>query len=98
MRCPLPQCVPPEPLQPPARHRCLRQHPAGRRACHCHADTLTRLLCCCCVFCHWVQVMEYAVTHYDAAFVLKTDDDAFINVVPMVDQLKLLCENPGCQR
>ena len=44
------------------------------------------------------QVMEYAVTHYDVAFVLKTDDDAFINVAPMVEQLKLLCQNPGCQK
>ncbi|KAI7842582.1 hypothetical protein COHA_003686 [Chlorella ohadii] len=42
-------------------------------------------------------VMEYAVTHYDVAYVLKTDDDAFINVAPMVEQLKLLCQNPGCQ-
>lgn len=42
--------------------------------------------------------MEYAVTHYDVAFVLKTDDDAFINVAPMVEQLKLLCQNPGCQK
>ncbi len=44
------------------------------------------------------QVMEYAVTHYDVAYVLKTDDDAFINVAPMVEQLKLLCQNPGCQK
>jgi hypothetical protein len=46
---------------------------------------------------HPPQVMEYAVTHYDVAYVLKTDDDAFINVAPMVEQLKLLCQNPGCQ-
>lgn len=42
------------------------------------------------------QVLEYAATHYDAAFVLKTDDDAFINVGPMMDQLRALCEYPGC--
>ena len=44
-----------------------------------------------------VQVMEYATTHYDAAFVLKTDDDAFINVGPLVQQLRALCENKGCR-
>lgn len=41
-------------------------------------------------------VLEYASLNYDAAFVLKTDDDAFINVPPMVAQLRALCENPGC--
>jgi len=49
-------------------------------------------------FCPAEQVMEYAVSHYDVAYVLKTDDDAFINVAPMVEQLKLLCQNPGCQK
>lgn len=42
-------------------------------------------------------VMEYAVAHYDVRFVLKTDDDAFINVQPLMQQLKLLCETPDCQ-
>ncbi|KAK9868651.1 hypothetical protein WJX84_001984 [Apatococcus fuscideae] len=42
-------------------------------------------------------VLEYAVTHYDVRFILKTDDDAFINVVPLISQLKLLCETPGCK-
>jgi hypothetical protein len=42
------------------------------------------------------QVMEYAATHYNATFVLKTDDDAFINVSPLLEQLRALCENPGC--
>lgn len=42
--------------------------------------------------------MEYAATNYDAAFVLKTDDDAFINVVPLLAQLAAMCENPGCRR
>ena len=42
-------------------------------------------------------VMEYAVAHYDVRFVLKTDDDAFINVQPLIQQLKLLCETPDCQ-
>lgn len=42
-------------------------------------------------------VLEYAVTNYDVRFILKTDDDAFINVVPLISQLKLLCETPGCK-
>ena len=41
--------------------------------------------------------MEYAVAHFDVRFVLKTDDDAFINVQPLIQQLKLLCETPNCQ-
>lgn len=41
-------------------------------------------------------VMEYAVRHFDVKFVLKTDDDAFIHVTPMVHQLRALCETPGC--
>ena len=45
-----------------------------------------------------LQVLEYAVTHYDAKFVLKTDDDAFINVNPIIEQLQMLCENPDCVR
>lgn len=43
-------------------------------------------------------VMEYAVKHYDVKFVLKTDDDAFINVLPMMEQLRMLCENKNCER
>lgn len=42
-------------------------------------------------------VLEYAVTHYDTRFVLKTDDDAFINVQPLLQQLKLLCQDPNCR-
>lgn len=42
-------------------------------------------------------VMEYAVAHFDVRFVLKTDDDAFINIQPLIQQLKLLCETPDCQ-
>ena len=44
------------------------------------------------------QVLEYAATTYDAAFVLKTDDDAFINVAPLVAQLRAMCEHEDCQR
>eukprot|EP00887_Chlorella_sp_A99_P007749 scaffold20.g7749.t1 len=43
-------------------------------------------------------VLEYAVRHYDAKFVLKTDDDAFINVGPIIEQLRALCEAPDCAR
>ena len=42
-------------------------------------------------------VMEYAASHYNVRFVLKTDDDAFINVQPLIQQLKLLCKHPDCQ-
>lgn len=41
-------------------------------------------------------MLEHAVTQYDAAFVLKTDDDAYINVPAMTAQLRALCEHPGC--
>lgn len=36
-------------------------------------------------------VLELAVSAYDAAFVLKTDDDAFVNVPPLLITLKQLC-------
>ena len=42
-------------------------------------------------------VMEYAVANYDVRFVLKTDDDAFINVQPLMQQLRLICEDPYCR-
>lgn len=44
------------------------------------------------------QVMEYAAANYDPAFVLKTDDDAFINVAPLMEELRAMCENPDCRR
>ncbi|KAI3437945.1 hypothetical protein D9Q98_000389 [Chlorella vulgaris] len=44
------------------------------------------------------HVMEYAAANYDPAFVLKTDDDAFINVAPLMEQLRAMCENPDCRR
>ncbi len=31
-------------------------------------------------------------------FILKTDDDAFVNVPAFVQQLRLLCESPDCRR
>ncbi|CAL8469155.1 g8696 [Coccomyxa elongata] len=43
-------------------------------------------------------VFEYAVSHYDARFILKTDDDAFVHTWAMVQQLRLLCESPDCRR
>ena len=42
-------------------------------------------------------VMEYAAAHYDVRFVFKTDDDAFVNVQPLIQQLKLLCRNADCK-
>lgn len=41
-------------------------------------------------------VLEYAVTKYNVKFVLKTDDDAFINVEPLISQLHLLCMTEDC--
>ena len=41
-------------------------------------------------------VLEYAVTNYDVKFVLKTDDDAFINIEPLMNQLHLLCLSEDC--
>ena len=41
-------------------------------------------------------VLEYAVTNYDVKYVLKTDDDAFINVEPLINQLHLLCMTEDC--
>ena len=31
-------------------------------------------------------------------FILKTDDDAFVNVPAFVQQLRLLCESPDCRK
>ncbi len=42
-------------------------------------------------------VLEYAVTNYDVKFVLKTDDDAFINIDPLMSQLHLLCITEECR-
>lgn len=41
-------------------------------------------------------VLEYAVSNYNVKFVLKTDDDAFINVEPLINQLHLLCLTEDC--
>ena len=41
-------------------------------------------------------VLEYAVSNYDVKFVLKTDDDAFIHVEPLINQLHLLCITEDC--
>ena len=41
-------------------------------------------------------IFEYAVEHYDVAFVLKTDDDAFVNVPPLLRLLGSLCETRDC--
>ena len=42
-------------------------------------------------------VLEYAVANYDVRFVLKTDDDAFINMRPLIWQLRQLCVSPDCR-
>ena len=35
---------------------------------------------------------------YDVRFVLKADDDAFINVPALVRELKAHCQTPGCRK
>ena len=42
-------------------------------------------------------VLEYAVINFNVKFVLKTDDDAFINVAPLMHQLHMLCVTQDCQ-
>ncbi len=42
-------------------------------------------------------VLEYAVLHYDVRYILKTDDDAYINVGALLHQLRLLCQTPDCR-
>ena len=43
-------------------------------------------------------VFEYALRHYDVRFVLKTDDDAFVNVPYLTAQLRMLCGSPDCRQ
>lgn len=43
-------------------------------------------------------VLEYGVKNYDVKFILKTDDDAFINVQPIIQQLQTLCESKDCTK
>lgn len=45
-----------------------------------------------------LQVLEYGVKNYDVKFILKTDDDAFINVQPIIQQLQTLCESKDCTK
>lgn len=35
---------------------------------------------------------------YDVRFILKADDDAFINVPALVRELKAQCQTPGCRK
>ncbi|KAL4419883.1 hypothetical protein ABPG75_006981 [Micractinium tetrahymenae] len=43
------------------------------------------------------HILEQAVTAYRPAFVLKTDDDAFVNVPALLPALRKLCATPGCR-
>lgn len=38
-------------------------------------------------------VLEYAIKEFDVRYILKTDDDAFINVPALVHQLRQLCQS-----
>lgn len=41
-------------------------------------------------------LVEWAVANVDARFVLKTDDDAYIDCPKLVEELRALCRNPDC--
>lgn len=43
------------------------------------------------------QILEHAVTAFRPAFVLKTDDDAFVNVPSLLPALRSLCVTPRCR-
>ena len=43
-------------------------------------------------------MLQHALAdHGGAAFVMKTEDSAFLNVPALVQELKANCRNPGCQ-
>lgn len=42
-------------------------------------------------------IFQYAAEHFDFRYVLKTDDDTFVNVRPMLQQLRLLCRSEDCR-
>lgn len=44
-----------------------------------------------------LQILEHAVTAWRPAFVLKTDDDAFVNVPALLRTLRTLCATPRCR-
>ena len=41
-------------------------------------------------------MFEHVVAEYDYSFVLKTDDDSFVNVPALVTDLRGKCTTPGC--
>lgn len=43
-----------------------------------------------------IAVYEHVVAKYDFSFVLKTDDDSFVNVPALVADLRGRCTAPGC--
>mmetsp|Transcript_1306 Transcript_1306/g.3905 ORF Transcript_1306/g.3905 Transcript_1306/m.3905 type:complete len:356 (+) Transcript_1306:621-1688(+) len=45
-----------------------------------------------------LAVFQHAVTEYDFAFVLKTDDDSFVNVPALVVALQQTCRHQGCRK
>ncbi|EFN59992.1 hypothetical protein CHLNCDRAFT_133138 [Chlorella variabilis] len=45
----------------------------------------------------WLRTLEYAVLHDPGArFVLRTSDDAFVNMPPLLRTLHALCPTPAC--
>ncbi len=41
-------------------------------------------------------LVEWAVANVDAKFVLKTDDDAYVDCGRLVAELRSLCQHPDC--
>ena len=41
-------------------------------------------------------LVEWAVANVDARFILKTDDDAYVDAAALVAELRVLCRSPDC--
>ena len=44
-----------------------------------------------------LQILEHATLPHDAALILKTDDDSFVNVPALMRELAGVCTQPGCR-
>ncbi|KAK9839945.1 hypothetical protein WJX74_000916 [Apatococcus lobatus] len=43
------------------------------------------------------KIMEYSYIHLDCRFILKADDDTYINVIPLVQELQQMCRHQDCR-
>lgn len=44
------------------------------------------------------KILEYSHIHLDCRFILKADDDTFVNVMPLVQELQQMCRHHDCRR